>query len=75
MALSMDKATKRIAGTNAIGLKYRSLSILTLRFRSDFTMIRDTDKIYFFSFNLDKLKHAGTHTNKKRLDCNLKLRF
>lgn len=58
ISLSMDKAGNRMAGTNAIGPKYQSLSILTLRFRSGFTMIRDTHKIYFFSFYLDKLKHV-----------------
>jgi hypothetical protein len=48
MALGMDKARKWIDGTNWIDLKTQILSILTLRFRSYFTIIRDTNKIYFF---------------------------
>jgi hypothetical protein len=65
MALGMDKVGKRIAETLEISLKHLILSILTLRFRSCFTMFRDTHRIYFFSFYLDKFKQAVTHTNKK----------
>ena len=58
----MDKAGKRIAGTNAIGLKYQSLSILTLRFRSGFTMNRDTHRFNFF-FLVRQVK-AGSYKYK-----------
>ena len=75
MALGMDKVGKRIAGTNAIGLNHLIFVDLDFRFRSCFTMFRDTHRIYFFSFYLDKFKQAVTHANKKRLECNLMLRF